>query len=889
MDKGSVCIKIGLTGNIPRQVFILQWFTEHEYRNLTLGDDTKNLDKIKTAALTLYCKVVPEASNLSLEDVNLDLEFRDEENDVIIVESDSDLCGYFTILSKKKGKVYANVKPLKVASNVTSNAPSQSVTTQTEADHEEKKCIGQNEDQKIINAIADIFSIAAVSMKAGITAAMMEDNLADAKSTTDAMKAAKATTNKVSLDSLKVAKKLTKESYKMIHRAMKHHTGDTTSMKETKNVVLNEKELIGDVGHLGKDNHDTTTPTFDLPPVHKRHTCDQCRQNPIVGTRYHATNLPDFDLCERCHDVFQRTGIVFNEIGMANSIPSEFVMKVDSTDTTSSNEKQADANVKSDPPLLSYIHKRHTCDKCFSNPIIGKRYRAANLPDFDLCEVCYHDKFEIVFEKAQPQKPDPIVFSVSTPIPNSVSIDATEDNVTRIMDPVIIDKNAGKDVHQKNIGVNDPTEIPFIHGRHTCDQCLTTPIVGKRFHATNIPDYDLCETCHGNYKGADVVFEEAQLERDAPFQERWNRKRALHEGRLKHKMAHRHRFQSRCQRRSHCYSDRSPAPAEGKPEEASNVVNVDISVEPPSAPVCTKSDDLALEEAIRRSLVDIAVSNDATEKESIGTSPVLMNGDDDNLLAVTSPSYTEIRVEPEIVVPPSSPETSSSSAKDASFVASDDVESEVVVHLTSSPTVSTSEKESSFAMEALGSGEVAEFVGETLDRMSEAIEDLNKDLMDGDDVVIGRDDEASEDGYDFSGPKIVDGEDDDVSAGSWSVVEEKEEHSIGDDSGLGRAAEAIGSVLFQSDMMRSIDGASAAMSSVTSVPTEAPSITTHDESIPTIQLQRWATQLEQLHELGFQNDAECIDALESLSAANIGVDSDEEVTVQQVIEKLMDN
>lgn len=54
-------------------------------------------------------------------------------------------------------------------------------------------------------------------------------------------------------------------------------------------------------------------------------------------------------------------------------------------------------------------------------------------------------------------------------------------------------------------------ERVFIHGRHTCDQCLTTPIIGKRFHATNLHDYDLCEACYYNYKGIDIKFEEARL------------------------------------------------------------------------------------------------------------------------------------------------------------------------------------------------------------------------------------------------------------------------------------------------------------------------------------------------------------------------------------------
>ena len=51
----------------------------------------------------------------------------------------------------------------------------------------------------------------------------------------------------------------------------------------------------------------------------------------------------------------------------------------------------------------------------------------------------------------------------------------------------------------------------FVHGRHTCDQCLTTPIVGKRFHAVNLPDYDLCEKCFRNYDGKEITFVEAKL------------------------------------------------------------------------------------------------------------------------------------------------------------------------------------------------------------------------------------------------------------------------------------------------------------------------------------------------------------------------------------------
>ncbi len=46
----------------------------------------------------------------------------------------------------------------------------------------------------------------------------------------------------------------------------------------------------------------------------------------------------------------------------------------------------------------------------------------------------------------------------------------------------------------------------FIHARHTCDGCQKTPIVGTRYHATKIPDFDLCETCFKAYEGEDLDF-----------------------------------------------------------------------------------------------------------------------------------------------------------------------------------------------------------------------------------------------------------------------------------------------------------------------------------------------------------------------------------------------
>jgi hypothetical protein len=53
-------------------------------------------------------------------------------------------------------------------------------------------------------------------------------------------------------------------------------------------------------------------------------------------------------------------------------------------------------------------------------------------------------------------------------------------------------------------------------------------------------------------------------------------------------------------------------------------------------------------------------------------------------------------------------------------------------------------------------------------------------------------------------------------------------------------------------------------------------------------LAKWDTELHQLHELGFLDDRSNIDSLEHLEAAHMGVDSTDKVTVNSVVEHLLD-
>ena len=71
-------------------------------------------------------------------------------------------------------------------------------------------------------------------------------------------------------------------------------------------------------------------------------------------------------------------------------------------------------------------------------------------------------------------------------------------------------------------GCNLKTEdVAFIHARHTCDGCNKTPIVGNRYRAKNIADFDLCGACMNKYEGDKADFEIQFSNRDRLMQDKW--------------------------------------------------------------------------------------------------------------------------------------------------------------------------------------------------------------------------------------------------------------------------------------------------------------------------------------------------------------------------------
>jgi len=55
-----------------------------------------------------------------------------------------------------------------------------------------------------------------------------------------------------------------------------------------------------------------------------------------------------------------------------------------------------------------------------------------------------------------------------------------------------------------------PLALFEVHRSHTCDGCNISPIIGKRFKATDTANFDLCSKCFAAYDGEEL-FDETLL------------------------------------------------------------------------------------------------------------------------------------------------------------------------------------------------------------------------------------------------------------------------------------------------------------------------------------------------------------------------------------------
>jgi hypothetical protein len=198
-------------------------------------------------------------------------------------------------------------------------------------------------------------------------------------------------------------------------------------------------------------------------------------------------------------------------------------------------------------------------------------------------------------------------------------------------------------------------------------------------------------------------------------------------------------------------------------------------------------------------------------------------------------------------------------------------------------TIWDSSKDESFASDAKGSGDVAEAMGAALDRVAKMIDEMHyesensnhQDAHENGELIVGSTEtEANDD----------DNKGDDES--EWSVVKSVGSNGTTESQQIAKAAEMLGSALFNSDMKNSAENSD--VGSTFSVPSSVPTdSTSHSHSAAQAQLDRWAFHLAQLRELGFDNESDCVETLERLAAANIGVDAeDDDISLNHVINEL---
>lgn len=199
----------------------------------------------------------------------------------------------------------------------------------------------------------------------------------------------------------------------------------------------------------------------------------------------------------------------------------------------------------------------------------------------------------------------------------------------------------------------------FIHGRHTCDGCYVSPILGLRYHATNLPDYDLCQGCFKKYKGDEIIFQPEELDRDKHLQRRWQMRKLRSEREAE--------YQKRSQ--GHLNSPQAVQPHQLVREVATNFCDSALkeaikrslemqqkkSMESNTTEVRDKANTCSTPESVSPEKKDSVVVEDASEEESSQQKDTATSKDRPSTLPEiffpVAPTHSPVLVNEPVVVP----------------------------------------------------------------------------------------------------------------------------------------------------------------------------------------------------------------------------------------------
>jgi len=413
----------------------------------------------------------------------------------------------------------------------------------------------------------------------------------------------------------------------------------------------------------------------------------------------------------------------------------------------------------------------------------------------------------------------------------------------------------------------------FVHARHTCDGCGVSPIVGLRYHATNRADFDFCGECFTNNKGNEkpsTLFEPQQLERDLIYQHcRKSSKKSLRKFKPK----------------SHC-ANPNMVSSKALPEQESKERTLGDERKAKS----TATEELKdIKNIIDNTIVSVNNFVSAVVTE-LGQETAFVKKEELDQKALTSPSTCN-----------ESPTNETENKGNETYEVDDDACKPVVNIIED---VSNGDEDD--GIESV-SGEENEIISEK-EMDQNVIGNPNVDLVlscasshvsstDENIVLIPEVNVIASCNSSYVSEKSSETS---SSNGSWDIVK--------DDDAMARASSAIGSALFESEIGLSYDdlsvGESVTLSrrtvnkspkskspeEISSSASSTSDSTNYsaDTSLSEVLLYRWGKELEELEKMGFVNKVACVEALESLMAANIGCDRpNETVTLEQAVDYLL--